>query len=719
VPVGKGTVTEANALSRSKWLRWAGRYIAYLYLLRVPLLVWLFLILFPWLAVSGDNAVSAVLRGIFDVAGASLTGSTFAYFSVTLASLLCGMSTAVTARLVLYDGHRRFDTTRVPENRRLVRLLFLLPLVVAPASVVAAVWTEAHLCESSVPGWCEALGTLAGTGVFVALAALTQRRRRRRARAGNPASLSRWPWKLVAVPFAWLEKGFDRIIALSPQGYVDVGDHQLRARHRFASVQLLISLLFYVALFVMRAWVPNLARAVPTLCLVLVLATLICWGLSGLAFFFDRFRVPLLLIVGVYVWAVALWPQSDHFYRAVPQPPYAPASPREILEARADAPVILVAASGGGIQAEAWTARVLSGIRQDLGERFDHSLALVSSVSGGSVGAMLFLASYDHGRLAPVGDLETYPPVVDAARSSLDDVTWGLVYPDLVWSVVPFLKGVGGGHLFTGPNLTSDRGTALERGWELGDGVKQGTLRRWQEEARAGTRPAIIFNATLVETGDRLLMSTTTLGPSGDAIGRREFSRLYPDRDLPVATAARLSATFPYVTPAVRIPTPDLLQTAYHVVDGGYYDNFGVSSLVEWLDTGLLGDGRKPPAVFIVEIRAFKSPVETPDGKPKGERGGLFQSLAPLETLLAVRDAAQLARNEFALSFISRPHIYDVPIRVFTFEYVGGCGASTAVPEHVPLSWHLTPKEKRALAQEWSCPQISKVRQDLKTAFGS
>ncbi len=713
--VGKGTVTDANALGRLRWLKWAGRHAAYLYLLRVPLLVWLFLLLFPWLAVARDNAASAVLRGIFDVAGSSLTESTFAYFSVTLASLLCGMSTAVIARLVLYDGHRRFETTPVRPEPRLRWSLSWLSVVVAPASVVAAVWTEAHLCESPVSIWGEMLGTAAGIAAFVALAAL---HRRRRARSGNLHAASRWPWKLVSVPLAWLERGFDRIIALSPQGYVDAADHRLRARHRFASVQLLIALLFYAALFVMRAWVPNLARAVPTLCLVLVLATLICWGLAGLAFFFDRFRVPLLLIIGAYISAMALWPQSDHFYRAAVRPPYEPPSPREILEARADAPVILVAASGGGIQAEAWTARVLAGIRQDLGDRFDRSLALVSSVSGGSVGAMHFLASYDHGHLAPVADLETYPPVVDAARSSLDDLTWGLVYPDLVWSVVPFLKGIGGGRLLTGPNLTSDRGTALERAWELTDNVKQGTLRDWQEEARAGTRPAVIFNATLVETGDRLLLSTTTLGPSGDSLGRREWSQMYPGRDLPVATAARLSASFPYVTPAVRIETDDLWRSDYHVVDGGYYDNFGVSSLVEWLDTGLLGDGRKPPAVFIVEIRAFKLPAESAGGKPKEERGGVFQGLAPLETLLAVRDTAQLARNEFALSFISRPHIYDVPIRVFTFEYVGGCGASTAPPERVPLSWHLTPKEKRELAEEWQCPQITKVRQDLKAAFG-
>ena len=33
------------------------------------------------------------------------------------------------------------------------------------------------------------------------------------------------------------------------------------------------------------------------------------------------------------------------------------------------------------------------------------------------------------------------------------------------------------------------------------------------------------------------------------------------------------------------------MKTAYHVGDGGYYDNSGLLSAVEWLDEACVGDG--------------------------------------------------------------------------------------------------------------------------------
>src|SRR5438094_521060 len=52
--------------------------------------------------------------------------------------------------------------------------------------------------------------------------------------------------------------------------------------------------------------------------------------------------------------------------------------------------VVVVASAGGGIQAAAWTARVLTGLQHELPE-FANSIAALSGVSGGAVGTM-FLA---------------------------------------------------------------------------------------------------------------------------------------------------------------------------------------------------------------------------------------------------------------------------------------------------------------------------------------
>ena len=49
--------------------------------------------------------------------------------------------------------------------------------------------------------------------------------------------------------------------------------------------------------------------------------------------------------------------------------------------------------------------------------------------------------------------------------------------------------------------------------------------------------------------------------------------------NLLVSTAVRISASFPYVSPAVRLPT----EPSRRVVDAGYYDNYGISVAASWL----------------------------------------------------------------------------------------------------------------------------------------
>ena len=140
--------------ARADALEPAGAYFAYLYVLRVPGLIWLLLVSLPWVSVPRG----AVLRGIFDIAGRSLPMSLLSWTLVTLASLFAAMSVAVTARLILVDGHERFGVGRIP-RRPGVRLLYrLVPLVLPPLSILGAVWLEADRGGSGVPWWIRGLG---------------------------------------------------------------------------------------------------------------------------------------------------------------------------------------------------------------------------------------------------------------------------------------------------------------------------------------------------------------------------------------------------------------------------------------------------------------------------------------------------------------------------------------------------------------------------------
>src|SRR5690606_37882283 len=100
------------------------------------------------------------------------------------------------------------------------------------------------------------------------------------------------------------------------------------------------------------------------------------------------------------------------------------------------------------------------------------------------------------------------------------------------------------------------RSWALERSWaeRLTSRARRvapvPTLADWRADFLAGRRPAVILNATAVETGQRFRMATLALPETPEGAG--QFATLFPRHDLAMPTAARLSATFPLVSTAAR-----------------------------------------------------------------------------------------------------------------------------------------------------------------------
>ena len=85
-------------------------------------------------------------------------------------------------------------------------------------------------------------------------------------------------------------------------------------------------------------------------------------------------------------------------------------------------------------------------------------------------------------------------------------------------------------------------------------------------------------------------------------------------RQFKLATAALMSASFPYPCPAVPLPT----HPRRRVVDAGYYDNYGVSLAAGWLFNAIDWLKANVSRVAVVHIR---------DGVSTGER--LMRTPAP------------------------------------------------------------------------------------------
>jgi hypothetical protein len=309
-------------------------------------------------------------------------------------------------------------------------------------------------------------------------------------------------------------------------------------------------------------------------------------------------------------------------------------------------------------------------------------------VSGGSVGALPFLNAYTASS-PPYGELQSL--VCAAETSGSADIWWGLVYADAIRAIVSYPPP------WWFPR-TRDRGWALEQAWRRAivpsDGPEP-TLGDWRRDVASGFRPAVAFNATVVETGERAVLATSAMTNPSSGTGPLEAQPITNQHDLSVFTAARLSATFPYVTPVARldeaylppedqtVPSKELTALLRHFADGGYWDNTGMVTALEWLRaSGVLGKRR----VLVIQIApaALSEPVIH-------DRAWVWQWTAPLSALLAVRTDAQQARNAIELKAIA-----DALPGGISFVTIKDSGQGAS------LGWHLSRAEKSAVARGWT-----------------
>ena len=713
---------------RRNWSRLV-ELLPYVYLLRFPALTALGLVSLAYL--SFFTVARSLLENLFDL-------RTWGIYWVALTAFLIAWTIMVTLRLLLLYGPKRFGVAPYSEGESYgvpskIGWGYILRhgLLALPVTLGAVLKSGAQAW-----GWYFGATLMAALGLATSLATLwvailLQRYFTLPHRGDAHDAEKKFIDLLLPSPrlgqglldaaykadhFPSLSKKFREkgktIFAILGPGYIDNG--RMLEGHLLAAFLLITSLLIYAGVGIAKyAWLGD-DSAIPALSYALWLLLLFGALFSALSFFFDLHRLPVLIPLIILLGLTSQSSRSDYYYKLLP-PKEAPA--QNSVEPKADDQdsLIVVAASGGGIQAAAWTAQTLTGLERDNPGKFGRRLRLISSVSGGSVGAMYFTNAYRND--GSLDDTEMSSVVEQAMRSSIDAVAWGLVYPDLLRAFCPYCLG------------SIDRGQALEEAWLQAErrakaSLGHATLTQWREDALQQRRPAVIFNTTIADTGERLLLATTApennsrVGAGWKAQGSRSFFDLYPQYDLKIVTAARLSATFPYVSPAARA---DLAAPSFHIVDGGYYDNYGISSLAQWLDNKLRS-GSTIKRLLILQIRAF--PIEDEDRGPQKQtasrRGWFYQAFAPVSTLLHVRSAGQFAHNQVELNLLRETlESRGIAVETADFEFRGANDPLSCKSSEnnysPPLSWHLTKKQKDEIRDEWNRINDCADRQKVKS----
>lgn len=721
------------------WIKLPDAFWQYLFLLRIPLFLGLLLVFLPLIA---TQLLRSMLRNLF-----VLRGRWQISFSI-ISAIMAGLAVVLVTNIVLSNGSDRFGIVKwmvIPETWQYVFAVVLgLPICIAVIILSneqsVPVFQSKHVKISNGDRW---IGATTGALISVGLLLLVAWVRRW---LSDQDALK----QAIIQAISFLGKG-------DTAGYVvETGtppQADLAGGHLTALAFFFVELVVYLLVAYLFQPKPKSRRPeAPALMFVLTLMTIATLFLGAMTFFFDYYHVlPLILLILGSIASYTLF-KVDHFFILRPSshrietPPTTPEADFKVALANRlqhqgeHKTLVMFCAQGGGIQAAGWTAQVLMGLQEVVGDDFAQAIGLISSVSGGSVGALYYLDRIN---------LQTHIPTPHdhtvfrcATSDSLDAIGWGLAYPDL-WRAI--------GLPFLAPQLC-DRGNAIETDWQGEMEMPNTTtwISTWRTQVLAGQIPIPAFNATIVDTGDRFVISPMPFydfvtsyhnanhlesGNSQD-LKLQDFNSLYGNYDMSVVTAARLSASFPYVSPVSR---PCVVQDNgqiqyppkgnYHMADGGYFDNSGAFTAAQWLNC-LLSSDQNPgiKRVMIVQINPFPDSSESSQSTVKNQ-GWIMGVIGPLLAMFKVRDSTLISRTESEIKLLQQRWAEDpnpVDIKYYAVSFPA-CTQMKAIEQQLqhqsvtnlkrqkgftyffndkgqyepPLSWKLTDAEKKAIRLAW------------------
>ncbi|MDR6860508.1 hypothetical protein [Variovorax guangxiensis] len=372
--------------------------------------------------------------------------------------------------------------------------------------------------------------------------------------------------------------------------------------------------------------------------------------------------------------AFAAWLAAQHVQ------PASQATPRRV-------PIVLVASEGGGIRAAYWTAAVLDELQSQgpAGTPVfepDRYLFALSGVSGGSVGLASWLASVRPTLCKPPG--APPPPPFKAAHALGQDflapALAGLFYYDFFQRFLPW------------PVPGFDRSRGLEEGWQRAhERISGSPFSNSMGALYAGCPqlPLLLLNTTVVESGQRGIMAPiTTTDWARDAVDLMDAQ--WTTATQPLSGLVHHSARFPIISPPgsvelqvergddrdsyVRRHQP---LTRKRLVDGGYYDNSGVQTVLDLL-IALRRAGTVPAGLELQPILvaitngggagqpcdddpAKRAPPPAPQAAP-GVSRFVYDATSPFVALLNVRDSHTRVMMAEARERFGAGNVIEIPM---------------------------------------------------------
>ncbi|HHP7241536.1 MAG TPA: patatin-like phospholipase family protein [Cyclobacteriaceae bacterium] len=368
--------------------------------------------------------------------------------------------------------------------------------------------------------------------------------------------------------------------------------------------------------------------------------------------------------------------------------------------------MIFLCVSGGGQRAALWTVNALQNIDRNLNGQLMNHTQLITGASGGIIGAAFYRELYLRTLNGQLQNQNQVKYLDQISRDNLNAIIYTLMVNDLFIRLQSYE--------YAGNHYVKDRGYAFENKLnENLDFVFEKQLMDYKSPEQLSEIPMMILTPTILNDGRKLFISPQGLTYMGisQEIGRKaenfknrgvDFKHLFQSQgasDLHFLSALRMSASFPYITPNVNLPSNPEIE----IMDAGISDNYGISDAIRFLFVFQDWISENTSGVVFLIIRDTRKTGPIEDRPNPSIIDKLTYPIAGVYNNLAnVQDIRNDERLETAKEWFNG-ELDVVELEYDTYSLFDG--ATNAIDKHekkikrASLSWHLTTKEKKNIIE--------------------
>ncbi|GAA5023381.1 hypothetical protein GCM10011506_06190 [Marivirga lumbricoides] len=389
--------------------------------------------------------------------------------------------------------------------------------------------------------------------------------------------------------------------------------------------------------------------------------------------------------------------------------------------------LILLTASGGGQRAAYWTMNALQHLdSMSGGEVFKHSVS-ISGASGGLIGA----AYYRELKYLQQTDSSISPYekkyLDNIGKEALNPIIFSLLTNDIFIRYQNFSYGKY--------SYPKDRGYAFEQKLNKNtEGILDKRIIDYRDKELNAEIPMLFLAPTSVNDGRKLYITPHSVSymaenssdsdSSNSMLQSRsiDFLRTFEEQDaqnLSFLTALRMSASFPYITPNVNLPSEPKME----IMDAGLADNFGISDAVLFLHTFQDWIQQNTSGVIILSIRDSKKSAIIAEKENLSITGKVF---TPITNIYNNWSNIQDVRNDLLIEYAKQ--WFPGELANYVIAYDAGMEINNGkesglqhIEERASLNWRLTGREKfnirNAIWAEENQEVIRVLNQELNKAY--